>query len=367
MAGRRLRGFAAAVAVVAGVMLVSGCGVRWETDPSAFPSPDTVTAARNSLADAEAAVLEAATRDGLDADAVAPGAALAAQAHLDVLGGVYVAYPDAPSPSPSVSPAPKPPLAETITSARATAEEVAASTDDADLAFLARSIDLEWALRGLWAEREAETQAAADAETAASASPTPSPATEADSPSEADPVWFPLADGSTADGAGFGPDATTGLPQGALSDLAVAEDEARFAYETLAAQEFAQDRDAAVARAVLHAERSDALAALLDTDPRTPLYQLRDVDLLDQDSRRALERSLEIDLAVRYATLLDGAAAADAAWLLNASFDAYARAMRTEGFQASDVPTLPGLEVAGSPSAASTTPSSPSSAAPAPQ
>ena len=337
MAGRRLKGFAAAVMAVAVVMLVSACGVRWETDPSAFPSPDAVTGARNSLADAEAAVLDAATREG---DAAY---ALAAQAHLDVLGGVYVAYPDAPSPSPSVSPAPAPTLAEDIASARATAEEVAASSDDADLAFLARSIDLEWALRGLWAEQEAATQAAADAETTASAAPTPLPDAQADSPSDADPVWFPLADGSTADGAGFGPDATTGLAQATLSGLALAEDEARFAYETLAAQEFAQDRDAALARAGLHGERSDVLAALLDDDPRTPLYQLRDADLLDPDSRRALERSLEIDLAVRYATLLDGASAADAAWLLNASFDAYARAMRTEGFTASDVPTLPGL------------------------
>lgn len=347
MAGRRLRGFAAAVAAVTVVLLVTGCGVRWETDPSPMPSPDAVTVARNSLADAEAAVLEAATQPGSDADAVAPGATLAAQAHLDVLGGVYVAYPDAPSPSPSVSPAPAPAptLAEAIASARATAEEVAASSDDADLAFLARSIDLEWALRGLWAGREAATQAAADAETTASASPAPLPDAQADSSSDADPVWFPLADGSTADGAGFGPDATTGLAQATLSGLALAEDEARFAYETLAAQYFAQDRDAALARAGLHAERSDALAALLDDDPRTPLYQLRDAELLDPDpdSRRALERSLEIDLAVRYATLLDGASSVDAAWLLNASFDAYARAMRTEGFSASDVPTLPGL------------------------
>ncbi len=340
MAGRRLRGFAVAAAVVAGIMLVSACGVRWETDAPAFPSPDAVTVARDSLAEAEAGVLAAAAREGADAYA------RAAQAHLDVLGGVYVAYPDAPSPSPGVSPAPTPTLVEAIAFARAAAEDVAATTSDIDLAFLARSIDLEWALRGLWAEREAAMQSAADATTTASASPTPSPATEADSPSDADPVWFPVADGSDAEDAGFGPDATTGLPQDALNSLAVAEDEARFAYETLAAQEFAQNRDAALARAGLHGERSDALAALLDMDPRTPLYQLRDANLLDPDSRRALERSLEIDLAVRYATLLDGASASDAAWLLNASFDAYARAMRTGGFQSSDVPTLPGIQVA---------------------
>jgi len=343
MAGRRLRGFTAVAAALAVAMLVSACGVRWETDPSPFPAPDAVTVARNSLADAESAVLQAATDSGSDADLVAPGAAIAAQAHLGVLGGVYVAYPDAPSPSPSVSPAAEPTLAEAIASARATAEDVASTTGDVDLAFLARSIDLEWALRGLWAQREEATQASADAETAASASPTPLPAADEDSSSDADPLWFPLADGSSADDAGFGPDATTGLARDALSALALAEDEARFAYETLAAQEFAQNRDAALARAGLHGERSDSLAALLDTDPRTPLYQLRDANLPDPDSRRALERSLENDLAVRYAALLDGASPADAAWLLNASFDAYARALRTEGFAASDLPTLPGL------------------------
>ena len=147
-------------------------------------------------------------------------------------------------------------------------------------------------------------------------------------------------------GRGVLPPSTSALTQDALSSLALAEDEARFAYETLAAQEFAQERVAALARATLHAERSDALAALLADDPRTPLYQLRDVDLMDSEARTALELSLEMALAVRYSTLLDGASATDAAWLLNASFDAYARAMRTEGFAASDVPTLPGLEVA---------------------
>lgn len=336
MAGLRRGGMATAGLAVVMAMLVSGCGVRWETEPPMFPTPDAVTVARDALADAEDAVREAATREGADAYS------RAAAAHLDVLGGVYVAYPGE-TPSPSPTPLPEPTLEEAVSQARATAEEVAAGTDDADLAFLARSIDLEWALRNLWAAREETT---ADAGETASASPTPVPGTDEDSPIDAELVWFPLADGSTMDAAGFVPTHTTALSQDALSSLALAEDEARFAYETLAAQEFAQDRETALARAAIHAERSDALAALLDTDPRTPLYQLRDVDLLDPDARRALERSLETDLAVRYSTLLDGASAADAAWLLNASFDAWARAMRTEGFAASDLPTLPGLEVA---------------------
>lgn len=338
MAGLSRGGIGVAVVAAAAALLLSGCDVRWETEPPTFPSPDAVTVARDSLADAENAVLQAASREGVGVYATA------AQAHLDVLGGVYVAYPGT-TPTPSPSPTPEPTLDEAVAAARATAEDVAATTSDADLAAIARSIDLEWALRGLWAAREATL---AEAGAAPSASPDAEPSAGEDSPADADPVWFPRADGTTADDAGMVPTETTGVSQEALSELAVAEDEARFAYETLAAQEFAQDRDAALARAALHAERSDALAALLTDDPRTPLYQLRDVDLLDPEVRAALQLSLETDLAVRYTTLLDGASDTDAAWLLNASFDAYARAMRTEGFAESDLPTLPGLRVSAS-------------------
>ncbi|WP_291379112.1 hypothetical protein [Demequina sp.] len=342
-------------AFLAGAVAVtlSGCGARWETEPPVFPSPDAVTVARDSLADASAEVVEAAVREGADADDVAVDATAAAETHLDVLGGVYVAYPSA-TPSPeedtTASPAPEPSLAEAIAAARATAASVAATTVDADLAFLARSIDLEWALREWWAAQEAAAEeAAAWADAAASASPTPPPTADDGSgeqpPSDADPVWFPLADGSIAVTPGFTPDESTVLAQATLTELALREDEARFAYETLAAQEFGPRRDDALGRARLHAERSDSFAALIDTDPRTPLYQVRDADLLDPDSRRVLERSVETDLATRYAALLDGAAPDDAAWLVNAAFDAYARAMRTDGFLATDVPTLPGLEV----------------------
>jgi hypothetical protein len=46
-------------------------------------------------------------------------------------------------------------------------------------------------------------------------------------------------------------------------------------------------------------------------------------------------------------------------WILNASYDAYARAMATDGFWPSAVPTLPGLEVveAPTPAPAAATPS----------
>lgn len=377
---RSMRAELAALACVAALTL-SACDLRLETDPVTFPSPDATTVGRNSLADAEAAVLAAANQAGASADQTAAGAAATAQKHLDVLGGVYVARPGTtPEPRPGATPAPPPTLAEAIHTVRAKAEDVAGSTDDSDLAFLARSIDLDWALRELWAARVAADSAAAGAAAQASAQASDSPTT---SPSNAEPsatgaiplpgdsgdAPFPRASGTGSDSASFAPDsAATGLSEEQLSALTIAEDEARFAYETIAALEFGPLRERILARMRLHAQRSDALAAVLTsqlhgTDPRTPLYQLRDVNLPDPDSRETLERSIEIDLGDRYAALLDGAAAADPAWLLNAAFDSYARATATPGFTARELPTLPGLSVGAETSSASP---KPSARAPAP-
>lgn len=347
---------AVAALACASVLALSACDLRLETDPVIFPSPDATTVARDSLADAEAGALAAATEAGASADEVAVGAAATAQTHLHALGGVYVAYPGmTPSANPSAVPAPPPTLSEAIGRVRATAESVAATTEDANLAFLARSIDLDWALRELWAARCTANTAAASAQSSAS----PTPAADSDAaPTSPEPLPgdhgdspLPPADGTQADDAGFAPGATgTGLTEAQLSALALAEDEARFAYETIAALEFDYRRDEVLARSRLHAARSDALASLLTSgsstpDPRTPLYQLRDANLADPESREALERSIEIDLGARYSILLDGASTADAAWLLNAAFDAYARAMATAGFTTADLPTLPGLLV----------------------
>jgi len=331
----------ALIALVAAsvALTTAGCDLRLEADTIVYPSPDAVTVARDTLADAESAVLTAADTAGASADDVAAEASATAQAHLDALGGVYVAYPDT-TPEPTASATPAPTLSEAIDEARAIAEEVAASNLDPGLAFLARSIDLDWALREQWAT-------IVPADTADDADDSDNAGTSDTAGTSDETTYFPLANGSTADSAGFAPSAaTTGLSEDALSDLALREDEARFTYETIAALEFDSLRDVALARARLHEERSDALASLLTSDPRTPLYQLRDANLPDPDSRDALQRSVETDLGARYAALLDGAYAADAAWLLNSAFDSYARAMATAGFEASDLPQLPGLKTA---------------------
>lgn len=346
MAGLGRVGRAIVCALIAGAVSAStGCGIRLETPPSPLPSPDAVTAARDALAVAEAAVVDAAL---LDADPSIPGADAVARAHLDALGGVYVAFPSAepsasPSPSPGVTPEPPPTLDEAIAAVRTLASDVAASSEDPDLASLATAIDLEWALRVAWAERAS----AGAAEAPGTATQSPAPTVGPPVPPDAGPTPFPRADGTEDADAGYLPREGTAVPQEVLTALALAHDEARFAYETLAAQEFGPRRDDALARARLHDERSDALAMGLSSDPRTPLYQLRDADLLNPESRRLLERTIELDLATRYAALLDAATQADKAWLLNATFDAYARAMATDGFTVADIPSLPGLRVIG--------------------
>ena len=367
---RSLRVPVAAMACLS-ALTISACDLRLETEPVIFPSPDAATAARDLLADAAADVLVASIDAGESADDVAVGAAATAQAHLEALGGVYVAYPSkAPSPSPNA--APDPTLTEAIAGLRATAESVAASTEDANLAFLASSITLDWALRELWASYVAADAAAADAAASAlaqaSASPSPGPSqgpsvSQPSDPGTAEPdpaplpgsrgdSPFPSPDGKTPDPARFAPEsvAETSVDADQVIALATAEDEARFAYETIAALEFSTRRDDALAKSALHGARSDALAAIVlvndpGADPRTPLYQLRDANLVDPDSRIALGRSIEIDLGARYATLLDGASSVDASWILNATFDAYARAMAAGGFTTADLPTLPGLVV----------------------
>lgn len=301
MASRRLRGFAAAAAAVGVAMLVSGCGVRWETDHSPVPSPDETTVLRDRLAHAEQAVADAAAGS---ASPLAVRASTSAEAHLTALGGVYVAYPGtALSPSPSLSPLPS--VSAAIADARAQAAEAATQATDPNLAFLASSIQLEWTLVQ-WA----------------------STADKADLVDTEERVTAPEV---------------TDLPDSALSKVVLAHDEARFAYETLAAQEFAADREVTLARAMSHGDRAEALAALVAVDPRTPLYQLRDVDLTDPDARDALARSLELDLGWRYAALLDAATAKDRGWLFDGALDAYAAAGRTEGFAVSDIPMLPGV------------------------
>jgi len=314
MAGRRRAQRVIVATVMCGALVTAaGCGLRMETEPSPFPVADQTTLARDDLATAVATVVTAATVRG---NGEGTSAAPIATAQLEALGGVYIAYPNADA-TPEPSPVSPPSVATAITALRNTAREIATQTSDANLASLATSIDLAWALVG------AGDNAAADGWL-----------------SEA----LPLPDGTTSV-AGFVPTLTTDLSPEVVAELALMHDHARFVYETAAAQLFAHERDEALERSRAHGERSDALqAATTAPDERTTLYQLRGVSVADADARNALFISIEHDLALRYTVLAVTATGSDRDWLLNA---AYASSMAVFTLGAGDdlITALPGLTV----------------------
>lgn len=340
MAGRTRTQHFITATVICGVLLAaSGCGLRWETEPSPVPVADQTTRERDALAAAvETVMMMAATRS----DSAGPAATEIASAQLDALGGVYVAYPDAEV-TPDPSPSPPPTYADAVAALRTTARDIAAQTSDANLAAIATSIDLAWALRGAWDELAVESpeMPAADAGDILDGGDGATGGADAGEwLSEA----LPLPDGTRSE-AGFAPVLDTQLSAAGLAELALMHDHARFAYETAAAQVFAHERDEALRRSRAHGERSDALqAATTAPDERTTLYQLRDVNLADADARRALFIRIEHDLAVRYAALAVTATGSDREWLLNAAY-ASSLAVFTLGAGDDLVTALPGLTV----------------------
>lgn len=355
MAGLTRSRRAATAAMVAAALVASvglgGCEWRRETPPPVWPTPDAVTAARDLLAEATAEVLAAADRElaAEPAETFAATVRASALVHLEALGGVYVAYPDASAApaeaSASATPEPVLTLDDAIAAAREAAS-AASAEGDPELSALARAIDLEWALR-LTLTRSPGRDAAP------SPSPSPDPASGDDVlPAIAGPTVdastrtpFPPARGTAASDAAFAPGAATSLSPEDLAAIALAHDHARFAYETIAAWEFGPARTAALDLADFHGARSDEFAATLPDDPRTPVYQLRDANLPDTASRRALELDVERHIGLTLAAALDDAPESELDWLLNATFDALVRASTAWGFEETDIPTLPGLRV----------------------
>lgn len=312
MAGRSGIGTVALALVIATVAAgLSGCDVRRETPDPVWPSPDAATAARDDLAEAIAAVVTAAAADG---SGEARSASELAAAELDALGGVYVAYPSATaSPEESASPAQPPGVDDAIADLRIAAQSTLSHGVDDDLSRLALAIDVAWA-RFQWSRDTRGTTHSV--------------------------LAMPDARGFAPTDAAFAPDAASDLDQQTLSALALAHDQARFAYVTIAANLGGEERAAALARAQVHAERSDAIAALLDDDVRTPVYQLRDVDLSSQQGRTTLAGEVERSVSETSLRAAFDASHEDRTWLLDDSFDTWAAAQQIDP----QAPTpLPGL------------------------
>lgn len=324
----RLARFTRAVAgvLLAGAlttMTLAACDIRVETAPQPTPTADAAQAARDAAARYEAAIiaaLGAQTATGSGREALDGLESVAAPVHLDVLGGVYEPFPQA-TPSPETAPQPGD-LHGAVLAARDNALDQAFTDSTSDAGFLAGSMALTHAF-AVWHAGVVDAQRAGV---------------------EIEPIAYRPLPGA------FGL-ATPDIPAGtavagdALADLAVRHDQARFAYEAMAAREAGARRTTALERAERHRDASDRFAQLVTgMDPRTPVYELPNASIVDEAARDATARSLEQTLGWRYMELTSGASAEDRLWLMNAAFDAYAGSALMPGFTLAEFPVLPGVD-----------------------
>lgn len=297
-----------AVAAIAAAAL-GGCSLRVETPPLERRTPSPEVVVRDDAAVREQAVLDAA-RDG--SSTMAEVEAATAPVRLDVLGPVYVATPGAtPSPA-SVE------LTDAVLDARDGAIAAAFATEDAELAALLRSVALGHSL-AIAAGFAGESGG-----------------------------WPQMTDrvaGSASLGDALVPAEAGAVDAGTLASLAQAHDRAAFAYEVAAARAADEERTAWLERSALHRARAEALLAVPGVaDLRDALYDLSPDAVADADARVASARAIETALGEDYAVLWASRGGADAGWLANASYDAYAAAFALPGFAVADVPALPGLD-----------------------
>lgn len=265
------------------VLVLSGCGIRVETPPPSEPVPDALEIARRAAAadviaivDVASGAVESLTQDD-PAHVIIDEILTASTVHLAQLGGEYDSGLDsdpAPDPSSDGSDGPDPGLeavVDRLAQAYSRTRGALESTPDPGLARLMASI--------------ATFQLTSARSLAASA--------ELELPTVVVP--------GTPDMPRVPP---TGISSSDLTPLILSEDAAGYAYEVLAARLLDAPRVAALARASVHRSRSDAAAAAAQVartnqDPRRVAYELPE-DPTDE----AFVRSLELNLADSYASLI---------------------------------------------------------------
>ena len=322
---RRTRALAGVLAAGAAVLL-SGCGLRWETAPPAEPVPDAAEEARRTAVDDALALADAARAAGDGAEQQAAGVLAlvvdAASTQVDALGGVYdsgLPEPepdeDAPSPSPTATSAAATPadVLALLGTAASTARADALDAQDAGLARLLASVATSRAqltdrlAAALGVEAPAVDAApgpgwtsggAADGSGSGDGSATSPSATPSGS---ATPAGTPSAGTTGAQDEAPGTD----LDRADLVALVLAEDQAGYGFEVAAARlsddARSQARDAA-ARHRAAASTWAAAAGIAGTadDPRRVGYEL-DGDVSSADAVRAFCAGLLSDLATVHA------------------------------------------------------------------
>lgn len=370
--GRRSRAVAGVLAAGV-VLLLSGCGLRWETEPPAEPVPDAAEDARRTAVDDALALAEAA--QAAAAGAGEPVAAVltlvvdAASTQVDALGGVYDSGlpdpepdADAPSPTATATTAPVATPADVLGqlgAAASTARADALTAEDPGLARLLASVATSRAqltdrlAAALGVEAPAVDAApgpgwtsggAADGSGSGDGS-----ATSSATPSEpATPTGSPGADGATPGDGGATPGADavgTDLDRPNLLALTLAEDQAGFGFEVAAARLSDDARSLARDAAARHRATAGTWATAAGVsgtadDPRRVSYEL-DGDVSSAEAVRSFCAGLLSDLAAVHAdaVLVTDAGTADRTAAVDGLRTSAVEALRWGG-----TPTpLPGL------------------------
>lgn len=305
----------AALAGAAAAASLGGCGLRLETPPPVAPSPDTAEQLRQeSAADAAtlAATVSEVTAEGATAELL-DRVGVEADAHLDALGGVWVAWPEGPpegavepQPAPTTPPVPDPGVADVLdllvdgaAQARDGVLEPAA-TDDLAAVLAAVSIS--------------RAHAAADL-------------------ARAGGTAVPESSAAPLDREGL-------LARGADGPTLRVLDQARFAWETVAARSEGSAREAATARAAHLQALVDVAVEAGAPDERLAVYDLPGAD---EEAGLSAERAAVVDAESRllehWLFSLGLVAPEDRGALVDAAADSARRVVDAGG----TLPPLPGL------------------------
>ncbi|MGN8246341.1 DUF4439 domain-containing protein [Cellulomonas soli] len=309
---RSLRAIAAAFALIP---VLAACGIRLETPAPTEPAPDTLEQVRaRTVEDAQTLALTAAAAREAVAEGTEPGVDPAALTlvlddvaahstqHAQQLGGEYDSGLPDPSPSPTGTPAPTTATSTEVLAlladAATTALDDARTVEDGPLARLIASVGT--SRTGLAQRLAAATGQAVPEGTSTGGTGTPAttePGPETDAPSG--------APSSTTQAEATAP---SGLASEDLDALVLAEDQAGYGFEVLAAVLGDGQRDRARADAADHRARAEQWAVLAGTsgtaaDPRRVAYAVPPA-LTDPAVAAELARTLQTTLASTYATLV---------------------------------------------------------------
>ncbi|WP_448629699.1 DUF4439 domain-containing protein [Cellulomonas soli] len=349
------------MAALALLPVLAACGVRLETPAPTEPAPDALEQARARTVDAALELAQAATSareavtqgtepsaDPTSLTLVLDDVAAYSVQHAQQLGGTYDSGLPGPTPTPTSTPTSAPTsttassgeVLALLADAAATALDDAATVQDGPLARLVASVG---AARTDLAQRLAT----------ATGQPVPEGISQVPA-STTGGATAPTSSAAPTSAASQSPGAASDAPGGLASDdldaLVLAEDQAGYGYEVLAAVLGDDQRDDARAAAADHRERAEQWAVLAGTtgtsaDPRRVAYTVP-TGLTDPAVAAELARTLPQTLTDTYGSMIARADAGTRGTLLDGLLRSTAEA-HAWGAAPVAFPGMPELAVAG--------------------